>query len=233
MSIPSPIPSPAFREHLWQNHQRLARRVVAEYCMREDLKEEASQEVQLALWEASNAWSEQLKDTFTHYAWLVMRRKLLFFLTQKASDRPRLSRREQEVMNALRRNLEAGQLISCKTIDELSQESGISRFRLTQLVSFWYASHLSLTATSMIQLEELASDEDREQNEKALLLLEISIKELPEREQEIIIQRFLSDPKKTLADLSSVLGVSIERVRQLEANALRKLKKSLEKFKAE
>lgn len=224
---PTSTPPDALRKQLWLGHLPLADRVVAEFCHRRDLKEDASQEVKLALWEASAKWDASVQETFNHYAWLVMRRKLLYFLTAKASERPRLSRREQHVMNSIREALAAGQMISAKTIDAISAESGIDRFRLTQLVSFWYSTRFTITAQSMSHIAELASPEDAEDLSKELEILEECMGMLPEREQKIIAERFMRDPRATLGDLSSVLGVSIERVRQLEANSLKKLRKML------
>jgi len=50
---------------------------------------------------------------------------------------------------------------------------------------------------------------------------------LPERERHIVEQRFLSDPPSTLQELADEYGISRERVRQLEQNALRRLKTAL------
>jgi RNA polymerase sigma-32 factor len=47
------------------------------------------------------------------------------------------------------------------------------------------------------------------------------------REQDIIRKRYLSDDKLTLKELADFYGISLERVRQLEKNALSKLKESL------
>jgi RNA polymerase sigma-32 factor len=51
-----------------------------------------------------------------------------------------------------------------------------------------------------------------------------SLSQLDERSQDIISSRWLSEPKATLQDLASRYNVSAERVRQLEANAINKLK---------
>jgi len=47
---------------------------------------------------------------------------------------------------------------------------------------------------------------------------------LDERSQEIMRQRWLTEKKSTLHELADQFGVSAERIRQLEANALKKLK---------
>ena len=55
-----------------------------------------------------------------------------------------------------------------------------------------------------------------------------ALSELSPRERLIIMKRRLRDDGATLEQLGGVLGVSKERVRQLEHRALKKLKKSLE-----
>ncbi len=54
-----------------------------------------------------------------------------------------------------------------------------------------------------------------------------AIKELDERSKGIIFDRWLSDEKLTLHELAEKYGVSAERVRQIEQNAMKKVKQSL------
>ncbi|MDV7142209.1 RNA polymerase factor sigma-32 [Tropicimonas sp. TH_r6] len=56
-----------------------------------------------------------------------------------------------------------------------------------------------------------------------------AIGQLPEREQFIVRERKLRDAPKTLEELGKVLGLSKERVRQLEAAAFQKMRKTLER----
>jgi len=51
---------------------------------------------------------------------------------------------------------------------------------------------------------------------------------LDERSQDILSSRWLSEPKATLHDLADRYSISAERVRQLEANALKKLKSNMD-----
>ena len=57
------------------------------------------------------------------------------------------------------------------------------------------------------------------------LLIE-ALQSLDDRSRDIIASRWLSDEKETLTDLAGRYGVSAERIRQIEGNALKKLKAS-------
>jgi RNA polymerase sigma-32 factor len=58
-------------------------------------------------------------------------------------------------------------------------------------------------------------------------LLYAGLDELDERSQDIIRSRWLQDDKMTLQELANRYGISAERIRQLEANALRKMRTSI------
>ena len=59
-------------------------------------------------------------------------------------------------------------------------------------------------------------------------ILEAAISSLKDREQEIIAARKLTDTPKTLEELSIKYNVSKERVRQIEARAMEKIKEYFE-----
>jgi RNA polymerase sigma-32 factor len=58
-------------------------------------------------------------------------------------------------------------------------------------------------------------------------LLYAGLDQLDERSQDIIRSRWLQDGKMTLQELADRYGISAERIRQLEANALRKMRASI------
>ena len=58
--------------------------------------------------------------------------------------------------------------------------------------------------------------------------LELAMEKLDDRSRDIIQQRWLSDDKSTLHDLAAQYGVSAERIRQLEKNAMKKVKAYME-----
>jgi len=72
----------------------------------------------------------------------------------------------------------------------------------------------------------LVEDADWESDSQARLATALG--ELDERSQDIIRQRWLSDGKATLHELADVYGVSAERIRQLEQNAMKKVRSFLE-----
>ncbi len=70
-------------------------------------------------------------------------------------------------------------------------------------------------------LEDSNWREDSSQN------LHIALEDLDERSRDILQQRWLNEEKVTLHDLADKYGVSAERIRQLEKNAMNKVKASL------
>jgi len=58
--------------------------------------------------------------------------------------------------------------------------------------------------------------------------LESAMEKLDDRSRDILQKRWLSDDKSTLHDLAAVYGVSAERIRQLEKNAMKKVRGYME-----
>jgi RNA polymerase sigma-32 factor len=73
------------------------------------------------------------------------------------------------------------------------------------------------------QLVEQADWQDNNQQ-----ALHLALKDLDERSQDILAQRWLAEEKATLHELAAQYGVSAERIRQLEQNAMKKLRACLE-----
>lgn len=67
------------------------------------------------------------------------------------------------------------------------------------------------------------------ENSDHLALIQNAINTLDERSAYIIKSRWLADKKMTLSELSKTLKISLERVRQIEAEALSYLRKDLQK----
>ena len=67
-------------------------------------------------------------------------------------------------------------------------------------------------------------DTDRDQRER----LHAALRGLDERSKVILRERWLSEKKQTLHELAQQFGVSAERIRQIEKNAMKKLRIQLE-----
>lgn len=84
-------------------------------------------------------------------------------------------------------------------------------------------------------LDSLA--DDRENQEELLIShqesqlrasqIQTALRQLNDREKQIVEERILNDEPRTLQELANDFGISRERVRQLEKNALGKLRKTL------
>jgi RNA polymerase sigma-32 factor len=73
------------------------------------------------------------------------------------------------------------------------------------------------------QLVEQADWQDNNQQ-----ALHLALQDLDERSQDILAQRWLTEDKATLHELAAQYGVSAERIRQLEQNAMKKLRVHLQ-----
>jgi len=65
---------------------------------------------------------------------------------------------------------------------------------------------------------------DADQADNQLETLSSALAKLDERSRDIIQRRWLNDDKATLQDLADEYGVSAERIRQVEANAMKKMR---------
>jgi len=82
-------------------------------------------------------------------------------------------------------------------------------------------------------LEDRNSDpslllEDSDWSDSSVAQLRGALAQLDERSRDILQKRWLSEDKATLHELADMYGVSAERIRQLEKNAMKKLKGSME-----
>ena len=66
--------------------------------------------------------------------------------------------------------------------------------------------------------------EDEEWEEDSTERLSIALEKLDERSRSILKRRWMTDDKATLHELADEYGISAERVRQVESNAINKLK---------
>ena len=125
---------------------------------------------------------------------------------------------------------------------KLAEDIGIKFKDIEEMKGRLSGSDQSLNATfsenSELEVQDLLIDERASPEQNAILtkdtktiskLINEALNKLPEREKKIIGARQLSENTITLQELGKDLGISKERVRQLENRALSKLKLSLHK----
>jgi len=71
----------------------------------------------------------------------------------------------------------------------------------------------------------LAEQDDTSHHEHSQLVA--ALDNLDDRSRDILRERWLSDERSTLQDLADRYGVSAERIRQLEANAMKKMRQAM------
>ena len=125
---------------------------------------------------------------------------------------------------------------------KLAEDIGVKFKDIEDMKGRLSGSDQSLNATfsenSELEIQDLLVDQRASPEQNAILtkdtktisnLINEALNKLPEREQKIIGARQLSENTVTLQELGKDLGISKERVRQLENRALNKLKLSLQK----
>jgi len=125
---------------------------------------------------------------------------------------------------------------------KLAEDIGVKFKDIEDMKGRLSGSDQSLNATfsenSELELQDLLVDQRASPEQNVILtkdtktisnLINEALSKLPDREKKIIGARQLSENTVTLQELGKDLGISKERVRQLENRALNKLKLSLQK----
>ena len=142
------------------------------------------------------------------------------------------TRTERRAMRAFRRK-------AVESPQALAEESGMPLTRAKQLWPLLTRGDLSLDATvsdapaaiERMSFKQATPEESFARSEavhQVRAALQSAMESLTEREQRIVEARILSDEPQTLESLGRELGVSKERVRQLEVRARQKLRDRLE-----
>ncbi|MGG7644470.1 RNA polymerase factor sigma-32 [Rhodovulum sp. YNF3179] len=132
-------------------------------------------------------------------------------------------------------------LTSEALIDGISEELGVGRAQVEQMLGHMAGPDQSLNAPQSTEegarewVELLVDDGPepaetvigRQHDRKIRAHLKDAILALPERERRIVIERRLRDDPRTLTDLGAEMGVSKERIRQLEERALQRLREAM------
>jgi RNA polymerase sigma-32 factor len=142
-----------------------------------------------------------------------------------------------------RRALRAYRITRETDPQKLAEVSGMDPARVAMLLPLLAAKEMSLDATvgdMPPAIDRMAShgpspEEEAGANEvrdHAAVAVKSALRVLTERERFIVRERMMKDEPLTLQALGDMLGVSKERVRQLEERAREKLREQLEDFRA-
>ncbi len=133
----------------------------------------------------------------------------------------------------------SGKSLLPEHVNKIAQDLGVSQKEVIDMDSRLSQSDTSLNNLvsqddDSVEIGDMMASDEANQEEIAILNQEKSRREalfrkafesLNEREKDIIIRRQLSEDAMTLEELSQIYKVSRERIRQIEENALNKIKK--------
>jgi len=141
---------------------------------------------------------------------------------------------QRKVFAGLRKAQESIAAIDGREADIVAEQYGISGHEFQETAQAYLQRDVSLDVeiegqtmvesmpSDVASPEELLTTSDWKSHQQKQLRQ--AMQSLRDRDRFIIERRHLQDTPATLKDLSEILGVSIERVRQLEARALKKLR---------
>jgi RNA polymerase sigma-32 factor len=149
-----------------------------------------------------------------------MQKKLFFKLAQTRNALRNLTGSEQ--IEDIARDLEVNETVVAEMTQRMGSRDTSLDVELTEGKGYTLLS--TLVDKSDNQEDILLANEEQQLNtERTSAALEV----LNPRERHIIEQRILADPPSTLQDLANEYGISRERIRQIEQNALGKLRTAM------
>ncbi len=225
------------RDALVLANLELARRYAARIvrvCGMVEYEDDAISEANVGLLEAAKRFDPSRGTSFSTYArWWVRRQVLLFIELNKYAVRQ--SRAKERMLLAIRASKIwtrlAGALGRPPTTEDFARELGVSEATMAEALTALRRRDKGIAdhpeddgvhvASDAMSPEDLASlHEENERISRALTKLD-------KRERKIIVERVLSDTPKKLSELGAELGLSRERIRQIEGEALQVLRVAL------
>jgi RNA polymerase sigma-32 factor len=149
-----------------------------------------------------------------------MQKKLFFKLAQTRNALRNLTGSEQ--IEDIARELEVNETVVAEMTQRMGSRDTSLDVELTEGEGYTLLSTLADKSDNQEDLL-LANEEQQLNTERTSAALEV----LKPRERHIIEQRILADPPSTLQDLANEYGISRERIRQIEQNALGKLRTAM------
>ena len=208
---------------------KISKSYIRHNCPMEDLVSEGT----IGIIDAANRYSTDHGANFTTYAQQWIRARVQEYVQKNSSQFKVGGRTVRTLFQSLARVMRKhGQDVN---VDLIAAELGLDAAQVTEALQYMNRQGRSLNApigTDGRCLAEVKSD-GRMNPEQEFIAREEQAREqsffqgfahkLTEREQTIYHERMLSDEPKGLKELSEIIGVSMERVRQIEKRIFLKL----------
>jgi len=233
--------SRAALEQLYLQNSGLIERIIRHYSGVEEL-DDLRQESYFGLVKAADLWKPERESVFTTYAVYWIRAAISRYIdncsgaVRLPSYKRVLIRRYNRAVNAYRlrfgrypsrTELCAALDITPEQLEKLKQDAQAARIRSTNEVIAGDAAGDEITLEDTIAAvgDPIGEALERMQYEQLSAELWSCVDELEPNESAVIRSRYGNEQALTLKECGENLGVSVERVRQVEAAALRKLSK--------
>lgn len=221
-------------------HLGLVLYLARQYSTDPDRLTDLVQEGNIGLIKAVERFNYQLGFRFSTYATYWIRLAITRYLARNNHCVRLPYRTTQDLGNAnKKRAMFRRRNGLAPSVEELSNETGITRQRLHELNSLSQKSmslntpvdeHENLTLMSLLEQETFLQPVIAAEAQYTKFRICKAIKDLNQREAFIVRQRFGIGvyAEKTLNEIGNLLGLTRERVRQIEASALKKIQHYLE-----
>lgn len=173
----------------------------------------------------------------TYAGWWIRSSMQEYILRYWRVVRPSLTKENRGIFVGLSRPSEAITVLEGSGVDEFARKSGVSKEEYLKMATYFLESDVYLSdcpeCFDSVSLKE--TPENIADSNSLSVYREKKIEEasdvLNEREKEVLKRRFLSEDSATLAEVAADVGVSPQRVGQIEKQALIKMRKKLSKDK--
>lgn len=210
---------------------------VKKYPGTNHMRDDAVQEGAIALMRAIDGFDASKGTNFATYASLWIRSYLLTLIRSASSVQRLRSRDARELFNNLGEHMRT-LARDCReaTPEAIAEVAGVKVDTVQRVLGHVRRVDVDLDTPSALgsrstKLDALSDgrpgadellDAAREEH-AAKTVIALAMSRLTEREQHIVRRRRLEEPGATLAELGEELGVTRERIRQIEARALKKV----------
>lgn len=224
------------REKLIQANYGLAVKIACKFDPKRAIRQDLIQEGLLGLLISIDHFDLNREVRFTTYATFWVKQRIAEFVfrnrqvinSQGGYGRKIFwNRNRAEAQATKENNFNKARLAEIIGVPEKFIGSTIVEVPIVELEALQSNRMRSVTDRMALQTKDL-NPEEQTANKETDQWVQAGLKRLDSREQDILKRRYLADKPQTLAAIGRRLGLSRERVRQLEARALKKLRPILQ-----